>query len=36
MCPLADNDTDEERGFRIGQECFTANLLCSNRMTPGI
>jgi hypothetical protein len=28
-CNLANNETDKKQGFRIGQECFNSNRLCS-------
>jgi hypothetical protein len=33
-CTLTDIETDEERGFRIGQECFPANQLCKIQEAP--
>jgi hypothetical protein len=34
MCSLNDNETEEERGFRIDQECFAAKQLCNIRWIP--
>jgi hypothetical protein len=34
-CNLTSNETNEDRGFRIGLECFPANKLCSGSVFRG-